>query len=115
MDQSKRYANLSLREADLIAGSRHVLCAYIMKPARGGNYLAAAAHFAAESSTGTNVEVGTTDDFTRSLDALHGKHTVDKSTRRELFEAMKQVALQDCGPREQFPSIGCSIKWREEK
>ncbi|HQW20667.1 MAG TPA: ribulose 1,5-bisphosphate carboxylase, partial [Rhodocyclaceae bacterium] len=70
MDQSKRYANLSLREADLIAGSRHVLCAYIMKPARGGNYLAAAAHFAAESSTGTNVEVGTTDDFTRSLDAL---------------------------------------------
>ena len=49
------------------------------------------------------------------LDALHGKHTVDKSTRRELFEAMKQVALQDCGPREQFPSIGCSIKWREEK
>ena len=70
MDQSKRYANLSLREADLIADGRHVLCAYIMKPARDGDYLAAAAHFAAESSTGTNVEVGTTDDFTRSVDAL---------------------------------------------
>jgi ribulose-bisphosphate carboxylase large chain len=70
MDQSKRYANLSLREAELISDGRHVLCAYIMKPKGGGDYLAAAAHFAAESSTGTNVEVGTTDDFTRGVDAL---------------------------------------------
>jgi len=30
----------------------------------------AASHFAAESSTGTNVEVSTTDDYTRGLDAL---------------------------------------------
>ena len=34
------------------------------------DYLAAAAHFAAESSTGTNVSVSTTDDFTKSVDAL---------------------------------------------
>jgi ribulose-bisphosphate carboxylase large chain len=70
MDQSKRYADLSLREEDLIAGGRHVLCAYIMKPKAGYGYLATAAHFAAESSTGTNVEVSTTDDFTRGVDAL---------------------------------------------
>jgi ribulose-bisphosphate carboxylase large chain len=70
MDQSNRYANLELREEDLIAGGRHVLCAYIMKPKAGYGYLETAAHFAAESSTGTNVSVSTTDDFTRGVDAL---------------------------------------------
>lgn len=70
MDQSKRYADLSLKEAELIAGGRHILCAYRMKPKAGHGYLEAAAHFAAESSTGTNVEVSTTDDFTRGVDAL---------------------------------------------
>jgi len=70
MDQSNRYADLSLREKDLMAGGRHVLCAYIMKPKKGYGYLETAAHFAAESSTGTNVEVSTTDDFTRGVDAL---------------------------------------------
>ena len=33
--------------------------------------------------------------------------------RRELFEAMKQVAETGRGPQEQIPSMGCSIKWRE--
>ena len=70
MDQSNRYANLDLREQDLIADGRHVLCAYIMKPKAGYGYLETAAHFAAESSTGTNVSVSTTDDFTRGVDAL---------------------------------------------
>src|SRR5210317_2183075 len=70
MDQSNRYADLSLREEDLIAGGKHVLCAYIMKPKAGYGYLETAAHFAAESSTGTNVSVSTTDDFTRGVDAL---------------------------------------------
>ncbi|MDA8361955.1 MAG: ribulose 1,5-bisphosphate carboxylase, partial [Gammaproteobacteria bacterium] len=60
MDQSKRYADLSLKETDLIAGGAHILCAYNMKPKAGHGYLEAAAHFAAESSTGTNVEVSTT-------------------------------------------------------
>ncbi len=32
--------------------------------------------------------------------------------RRELFEAMKQVAETGNGPEEQTPSIGCSIKWK---
>jgi ribulose-bisphosphate carboxylase large chain len=70
MDQSQRYARLDLTETDLIEDGRHVLTAYIMKPKAGHDFLATAAHFAAESSTGTNVEVGTTDDFTRGLDAL---------------------------------------------
>ncbi|MBR9971690.1 ribulose-bisphosphate carboxylase [Magnetospirillum sulfuroxidans] len=70
MDQSKRYCNLRLKEAELMAQGRHVLCAYIMKPKPGHDPVATAAHFAAESSTGTNVEVCTTDDFTRGVDAL---------------------------------------------
>lgn len=32
--------------------------------------------------------------------------------RRELFEAMKQVAETGKGPAEQVSSMGCSIKWR---
>jgi peroxiredoxin len=34
--------------------------------------------------------------------------------RRDLFEAMKLVAETGRGPEEQIPSVGCSIKWREE-
>ncbi len=70
MDQSNRYARLDLTEQDLIDGGRHVLVAYIMRPKEGYGYLETAAHFAAESSTGTNVDVSTTDDFTRGVDAL---------------------------------------------
>lgn len=69
-DQSGRYARLNLKEADLIAGGKHVLCAYHFKPKAGYEPVATAAHFAAESSTGTNVEVCTTDDFTKGVDAL---------------------------------------------
>ena len=70
MDQSGRYADLSLKEEDLIKGDQHVLVAYHMQPATGYGYLEVAAHIAAESSTGTNVEVSTTDDFTKGVDAL---------------------------------------------
>jgi peroxiredoxin len=34
--------------------------------------------------------------------------------RRDLFEAMKQVAETGRGPEAQTPSMGCSIKWKEE-
>jgi ribulose-bisphosphate carboxylase large chain len=70
MDQSNRYADLSLKEEDLIKGDKHILVAYHMQPATGYGYLEVAAHVAAESSTGTNVEVSTTDDFTKGVDAL---------------------------------------------
>jgi peroxiredoxin len=33
--------------------------------------------------------------------------------RRDLYEAMKQIAETGRGPAEQFSSAGCSIKWRE--
>lgn len=78
MDQSARYVDLSLREEDLIAGGRHILCAYKLKPKPGTGFVEASAHFAAESSTGTNVEVSTTDDFTKGLDAL--VYQVDEAT-----------------------------------
>jgi ribulose-bisphosphate carboxylase large chain len=70
MDQSNRYADLSLKEEDLIKGDGHILVAYHMAPATGYGFLEVAAHIAAESSTGTNVEVSTTDDFTKGVDAL---------------------------------------------
>jgi ribulose-bisphosphate carboxylase large chain len=70
MDQSGRYSDLSLKEEDLIKSDKHVLVAYHMQPASGHGYLEVAAHIAAESSTGTNVEVSTTDDFTKGVDAL---------------------------------------------
>lgn len=70
MDQSGRYSDLSLKEEDLIKGDKHVLVAYHMLPATGHGYLEVASHIAAESSTGTNVEVSTTDDFTKGVDAL---------------------------------------------
>jgi len=78
LDQSARYSDLSLKEEDLIAGGKHILVAYKMKPADGHGYLEAATHFAAESSTGTNVEVCTTDDFTKGVDAL--VYYIDEAT-----------------------------------
>ncbi len=47
------------------------------------------------------------------LDASR-KDTAPPDARRDLFEAMKQVALTGQGPREQIPSMGCSIKWKSE-
>jgi len=46
------------------------------------------------------------------LDASR-KETAPAGVRRDLFEAMKQVAQTGQGPREQIPSMGCSIKWRK--
>ncbi len=91
MDQSGRYADLSLNEDDLIKGDNHVLVAYIMKPKTGYGYLEAAAHFAAESSTGTNVEVSTTDDFTKGVDAL--VYEIDEA--KEIMKIAYPVDLFD--------------------
>ena len=38
--------------------------------------------------------------------------TAVANARRDLFEAMKQVAETGHGPLEQTPSMGCSIKWK---
>jgi len=40
------------------------------------------------------------------------KETAPEGARRDLFEAMKQVAETGRGPAEQIPSMGCSIKWK---
>ena len=40
------------------------------------------------------------------------KETAPVGVRRDLFEAMKQVAETGQGPADQIPSMGCSIKWR---
>jgi peroxiredoxin len=33
--------------------------------------------------------------------------------RHELLEAMRQIAKTGSGPKDQTPSMGCSIKWRQ--
>jgi peroxiredoxin len=45
------------------------------------------------------------------LDASR-KEAAPANVHRDLFEAMKEIALTGRGPREQIPSIGCSIKWK---
>lgn len=47
------------------------------------------------------------------LDASR-KEAGPDDARRDLFEAMRQVAVSGQGPAQQIPSMGCSIKWREE-
>ena len=92
LNQADRYADLNLKEDELISGENHVLCAYKMKPRKGFfDYIGTAAHFAAESSTGTNVDVVTTDDFTRSVDAI--VYEIDEE--KELMKIAFPVALFD--------------------
>jgi hypothetical protein len=40
------------------------------------------------------------------------KEPAPASARRELFEAMRQVAATGQGPAEQKAAMGCSIKWK---
>lgn len=39
------------------------------------------------------------------------KESASPDVRRDLFEAMQQVAQTGEGPKNQIPSMGCSIKW----
>ena len=41
------------------------------------------------------------------------KEAAPEGVRRDLFEAMKEVAATQRGPAGQIPSMGCSIKWKE--
>ena len=41
------------------------------------------------------------------------KEAASSTVRRDLFEAMRQVAATGHGPAEQISSMGCSIKWRD--
>ena len=54
-----------------------------------------------------------------SKDELQYRGRLDESrtqlvpdARRDLYEAMMEVAQTGQGPREQIPSMGCSIKWK---
>ena len=35
------------------------------------------------------------------------------NAKRELYEAMSEIARTGRGPKEQHPSVGCSIKWKK--
>lgn len=45
------------------------------------------------------------------LDAS-GRQAAGPDVKRELYEAMKQVAETGMGPQHQIASMGCSIKWK---
>lgn len=42
-----------------------------------------------------------------------GRTAAPEGSRRDLYEAMVQIAQTGLGPRDQVPSMGCSIKWKE--
>ena len=44
------------------------------------------------------------------LDASR-KELIAGDMKRDLFDAMKQVSQTGHGPKDQIPSMGCSIKW----
>ncbi|KAA6185625.1 thioredoxin family protein [Thiohalocapsa marina] len=60
---------------------------------------------------GYNAQLGL--QYRGRLDASR-KETAPADARRDLFEAMAQVARTGRGPEQQIPSMGCSIKWRGE-
>ncbi len=41
------------------------------------------------------------------------KETAAEDVKRDLFDAMKQIAQTGHGPKEQIASMGCSIKWKK--
>lgn len=57
---------------------------------------------------GYNADLGL--QYRGRLDASR-KEAAATDVRRDLFEAMKQVAMTGKGPLDQIPSMGCSIKW----
>lgn len=58
---------------------------------------------------GFNTDLGL--QYRGRLDAS-GSRPARPDARRELYEAMRLVAETGQGPRDQTPSMGCSIKWR---
>jgi len=42
------------------------------------------------------------------------KQAADTNVRRDLFAAMKQISQTGHGPKDQIPSMGCSIKWKTD-
>lgn len=59
---------------------------------------------------GFNADMGL--QYRGRLDAS-GRNPGPADMKRDLYEAMKQVAKTGQGPREQIPSMGCSIKWKD--
>lgn len=59
---------------------------------------------------GFNADLGL--QYRGRLDASR-KQAGPPDLRRDLFEAMKQVAETGKGPEDQIPSMGCSIKWKD--
>lgn len=78
--------------------------------------------FDADQSVARDYDAACTPDFFgfNSKGELQYRGRLDASTReagspdlrRDLFEAMRQIAETGTGPRDQIASMGCSIKWK---
>lgn len=66
----KEYIDLPLKDKQLQASGKFYLAVFSIKPKSGKKILDVASEVAAESSTGTNMRVGTATKFSDSLDAL---------------------------------------------
>ena len=42
-----------------------------------------------------------------------GKNQTSSETKNDLVDAMLSISKNGIRPEEQFPSIGCSIKWKK--
>ena len=69
-NKSACYSNLDLKDEELIAGGKHVLCVYEMEPADGYSHLEAAADFAAVFSVAAKVEAIATNNVTSNIAPL---------------------------------------------
>jgi ribulose-bisphosphate carboxylase large chain len=78
MDQSNRYADLSLKEEDLIKGGKHILVAYKMKPKAGTATSKPRPTSPPSPRPAPTSKCRTTDDFTKGVDAL--VYHIDEAT-----------------------------------
>ena len=88
VDQSSRYADLSLVEKDLVKNGKHVLVGFCMVPQAGCGYLDTAARFAAEYSTGTDDQENSSAVSMRIADALVYYVDPDKEEMRIAYPCL---------------------------
>ena len=62
----------------------------------------------------TTIRVGKRPTALGALGTFFDGETASADVRRDLFESMKEVAETGKGPADQIPSMGCSIKWKDE-
>ncbi len=106
-NDAQEYPQDSFANMKLEAGKHHFTFPYLYDESQ---YVAKA--YGASCTPdffGFNADLGL--QYRGRLDAS-GRQAASPDARRELFEAMKQIAETGKGPKDQIASMGCSIKWK---